>query len=130
MTQRRPSVADSGQYYARPKEAFRFRFDGVKTNSVADSLPPGKYPYAQNIRSLGGSSVQTRSGIVKLFPASTTNAIRAYTALNTDSLPRILAAGPAGGSTHVYLGQPGDTSTLVGTLSGGSVQGVSGVSMI
>ena len=124
-------MADTGQGYKRPAEGFRLRFEGIKTNAAPDSLPPGKYPYAQNVRALQDSSVRGRWGITRLFPTSSAiiSAIRAYTTLGTDDLPQLLAAGNTGSSTEVWLGKPGNTSALVGSLARGT--GVTnGTSMI
>jgi len=51
--------------YSRPASAERFKFGGVKTNSSADSLPPHKYSFAQNVRGYSESSIQSRPQIVQ-----------------------------------------------------------------
>jgi hypothetical protein len=124
---------DLGQQYTRPKEGFRFRFLGMKTNATADALPDYKYAYAANVRATRDDSVRTRWGLSPLFPtqAIPVTDIRAYTALGTDNNPRFLAASVNNTAhvTRIYLGQPGNTSALVGTLTNAS-QPVFGVTMI
>lgn len=51
--------------YARPASGFRFRFDGIKTNSAPDAMPEFKYPYASNVRGYGDSSTQSRPQVVQ-----------------------------------------------------------------
>ena len=52
--------------YSKP-EGIRFTFEGVKTNSSADSMPRGKFPYAQNIRAYGDNSVQSRPQLTSVY---------------------------------------------------------------
>ncbi len=120
-------MADSGAYHQRPREGFRFKFGGVKTNSTPDAMPPDKYPYAQNIRSVFDESVRTRWGLSALFPTGVTipTDINSYTTLQTDNYPRFLARTS---NDSVYLSGIGDSSTLVGSLAGGG--GPPGASMI
>ena len=79
--------------YSRDKPGFRFENGGTKTNDVPDAIPPGKYAALQNIRSTGMKSIRTRPGYNPIFTTGTYNItdIRAYTALGTDNLPRLLA---------------------------------------
>jgi hypothetical protein len=114
-------VAETGQYYSRPKESFRFAFRGMKTNVVADALEPGQYAWAQNIRALRNSSLRTRWGASQLFATSAgiVSDIRAYTTLGGDNDPLFIACRPLPGSTQVWLGTP-PTSSLVGGLVGAS----------
>lgn len=51
----------SGQNYQRPKEALRLDFRGVNTVAPLDAIPPGKYPYAQNIRAYFKGGVTGRN---------------------------------------------------------------------
>jgi len=106
--------------FQRPKDSFRFDFGGVNTKDVPDALAPNKYAAAQNIRSTGAHSIRTRPGYVPLF--TTGNAaitdIRAYSALNTDTLPRFLARNANGG---VWL----DTGSSVGNMAGNAGFGCS-----
>lgn len=131
------AAIDLGESYQRPKEGFRFRFLGMKTNAVPDALPDYKYAYAANIRATRDDSVRTRWGLTPLFPTESGGPtdIRAYTAINTDNNPRLLAAVThtsfLNTVTRVYLGQPGNASALVGNLSGvGGGLGIWGVTMI
>lgn len=103
-----------GEPFARPNEGFRFKMGGMKTNAVPDSLPPDKYPILVNVRSVTGSSLQTRPGQVLKFATggNPVTDMRAYSALSTDNLPRILARDSI---DRIYL----DNGTLVGTLAGG-----------
>jgi hypothetical protein len=104
--------------FTRLKEGERFAFLGLKLNASPDSLPPGKYPVATNIRAYSDHSIRTRPGLGLLTTTSGAFAnitdLRAYTALLTDSLPRILARDV---SDKVWL----DTGVSVGTLAGGGV---------
>lgn len=110
--------------YSRAQEGFRFEFGGLKTNSTADSMPQGKYPYAQNIRSTSNNSVKTRPGQVLKFAAGTLliTDIRAFVALNTDGLPRYLARDSG---DQIWL----DNGVNVGHLTTGGFANP-GVSMI
>lgn len=119
-------MGDDGSNYTRPKEGFRFEFGGMKTNSVPDSLPPNKYPYAQNIRAVNDSSVRTRPGLVQLFPTTGgITDIRSYSALKTDNLPRLLTRNA---NDSIWLGKPSVTSANVGSLAGSGLS--NGASMI
>jgi hypothetical protein len=48
--------------FARIPQKFRFR--GIHLNSPVDSLPPGKVPFAMNIRSRVDGRIEARSGLV------------------------------------------------------------------
>ena len=110
--------------FTRPPEGFVFEFGGLKTNSRPDNLPPTKYPVAVNVRSYSQSQIRTRPGLVALFdagPAASAPDLRAYTALGTDDLPRILLRAS---DDTVWL----DNGVQVGTLAGGG--GTFGATMI
>jgi len=68
----------------------------------ADTMPPNKYPVAINVRGLGESSIRTRPGYVSSFNTGAQRAtdMRAYTALGTDNLPRIIVHDSNG---QIYL---------------------------
>jgi len=51
--------------FQRPEAGFRFNFQGMKTNTAADEMPPTKYPFASNVRYV--KSLQTRPGYSVLF---------------------------------------------------------------
>jgi hypothetical protein len=101
------------QDYTRPQTGFRFHFGGIKLNDTADSLPPGKYAYAQNVRGYTDQSLQTRPGQLQKFSTGgrVITDIGSYVTLLTDGLPRYLARD---GSDRIYL----DTGAQVGTLAG------------
>jgi hypothetical protein len=112
-------MADSGQGYKRPQEAFRLKWGGVKTNSAPDAVGPNKYPYAQNIRAVQDSSVRCRPGLPQLLSANTsayaTN-IRAYSALATDNLPQLIARYS---NDSIWMGSSaGGAAANVGSLAG------------
>src|SRR5271170_2511493 len=98
--------------YQRIKEGFRFKFDGIKTNSSADAIPPTKYPYAQNIRGRNDNSIRTRpAGVLKFDTgANPVTDIRAYAALSTDNAPRYLTRDTG---DLIWL----DNGATVGTLT-------------
>lgn len=102
--------------FIRPKEGFRFNFLGMKTNSAPDSMPPGKYPLAINVRGYSDSSLATRPGLTRQFitgaPNKWTTDLRAYVALGTDDLPRILARNA---DDTIWL----DNGVQVGSMAGG-----------
>lgn len=105
--------------YSRDKLGFRFEFGGMKLNSAPDTLAPNKYAMAINVRGYTGQSTRTRPGLgtALLFAAAASTHfpftdMRAYTALLTDNLPRILARA---GDDTIWL----DNNTLAGTLVGG-----------
>lgn len=99
--------------YQRPAAGFRFEFGGLKTNSSPDAVPPNKYNYVQNVRSLSNNSVRTRPGSTLLFAADThpITDIGSYSALSTDNLPRFLARDSFDG---IWL----DNSTLITAMAG------------
>lgn len=102
--------------YNRPEGGWRLKFAGVKTNAPADSMPPDKYPYAENVRSVGPYTIQTRPG--QSFICSTAaypiTDIRAYTQLDTDDLPRFLLRNS---NNDIYLDTGG---SIVYSLAGAS----------
>lgn len=101
--------------FSREKQGFRFAFGGLKTNAAPDALASTKYPMAINVRGVEDDSTQTRPGLTLLFSAGATpNAqptdLRAYTRLNTDNLPRVLARVA---DDTIWL----DNGVLVGSLA-------------
>ena len=100
--------------FTRSRDGQRFQFTGMKTNARPDALPPGKYPLAVNVRSYEDGAIQTRPGISSLFSVLSfgdyITDLRAYTALDTDNLPRILAYSQSG---NVWL----DNGSGVGVMS-------------
>jgi hypothetical protein len=102
--------------FNRDKPGFRFEFGGVNIRDVPDALPLNKYCAAQNIRSTGAKAMRTRPGYVNLFALNNGGAgvidIRAFTALGTDNLPRLLAVDIFG---EVFL----DTGVDVVNLTAG-----------
>jgi hypothetical protein len=109
--------------FARTREGFRFDFGGVKLNSAPDTLAPNKYALALNVRAYSNQSVRTRPGLTLLTTTTGTQItdLRAYAALLTDNLPRILARDV---SDRIWL----DTGAQVGTLAGGGAS--SGATLI
>ena len=106
--------------FTRPRDGFRFAFGGMKVNARPDALPMGKYPVAVNVRQYEDGTLRTRPGSTQLFSIPITDhaqAIRAYAALATDSLPRFLIYTTAA----VYL----DTGSLAGNLSGSIISAAS-----
>lgn len=100
--------------FLRERKGWRFPFGGIKTNTSADSLQPGKYPIAVNVRGYRDNSIETRPGTGPV--RFTTNGkpvtdMRTYVALGTDGFPRTLAREA---DDTVWL----DNSTQVGTLAG------------
>jgi len=112
--------------FARKRDGERFQFLGMKTNSSPDSMPPGKYPYALNIREYSANSVRTRPGQAPRFSTvgvgRVITDIRAYSVLSTDNLPRILVRDSL---DAIWL----DNGVSVGALGGVGIRGL-GVSMI
>lgn len=101
--------------FLRNKQTERFAFGGMKTNSSPDSMPPGKYPFARNIRAYTDNSIRTRPGQTqRATGAHTVTDIRAYTVLGTDDLPRILNRDA---NDQIRL----DNIGTQGTLAGGGV---------
>lgn len=104
--------------YERLKDGFRFKWGGLNTRSQPDALAPDKYQVAVNVRATSDNSVRTRPGYVKLF--GTVNRritdIKAYSAINTDALPRFLCRNQF---DDIYL----DTGVRVGTLATSSADG-------
>lgn len=106
------------QDFQRSKEGFRFRFAGMKLNSPADAIGPTKYAVARNIRATQDDTIATRPGLAQLFMTGAFNLFttdgRAYSAMNTDNLPRILVRTA---DDAIFL----DDGTQVGTLAGSGV---------
>lgn len=115
--------------FSRPQDGFRFAFGGVNTKEVADALPADKYQAVQNVRATAELSLRTRPGYQLYFtannnqnnnaftPAPITD-MRAYTTLNNNAFPRILARDANG---RIFL----DNGLLVGNLNGNAAYGVS-----
>src|SRR6516165_9815714 len=102
-----------------PKSGFRFEFGGINLTSVPDSITPDKYASAQNIRAYSPESVRGRPGYNLLFNCGGNNGnaitdIAAYSAIQTDNLPRYLAHDSAG---NIWLG-PANNANTVGTNVG------------
>lgn len=98
----------------RQRQTVRFNFRGLNTRLLPDALPPGKSPCAINVRADGDSKIRTRPGFTLAFATvgtAITN-LRAFAALGTDNLPRLLTHNTAG---LVYL----DDGTLRGTVGTG-----------
>jgi len=101
--------------FKRKPETERFAFGGMKTNASSDSMPPGKFTWAQNIRAYTDDSIRTRPGqIQRATGAHVVTDIRAYTVLGTDDLPRILNRDA---NDQIRL----DNIGTQGTLAGGGV---------
>lgn len=100
--------------FTRPKDGFPYELAGLKINAQANNIPPNKFPYISNLRSLGGGSLRVRPGTSQRFTteASPITDIRAYTSLKTDDKPRLLARNSL---DHIWL----DNSLQVGSLSPG-----------
>lgn len=102
----------------RPEGGWRFDYNGININDTPDGLQPNEYPYSQNIRQYRDNSLETRPGYSLLFSGdgSPFTDVRAYSAINTDNLPRFLARNS---NNRIYL----DNGALVTTLNG-TTQGV------
>jgi hypothetical protein len=100
--------------FRRPPQGFPFQFGGMKLNAKPNQLPPNKYALALNVRGALDDSIQTRPGQFIRFATGgqPITDMRAYAALSTDNLPRILARDA---QDRIYL----DNATLKGTLAGG-----------
>lgn len=113
-----------GESFVRPRDQFRFSFNGMKLNAPADTIPPNKYPLAINVRSVDDNSIRTRSGQSLQFADGglPLTDIRTYAALLTGNAIRTLVRDS---SDQIWL----DTGALVGTLlpgvGGGNPPGVS-----
>jgi hypothetical protein len=99
----------------------------MKLNSRPDTLPPGKYPMAVNVRSYTGSSVRTRPGLTQYgFVTGVSNKwatdMRAYVQLLSDNKPRLLTRNA---DDTIWLP---DNASQVGVLAGGGAS--LGASMI
>lgn len=53
--------------YTRPASGHVFKFNGVKITVTPDSLPPDKYPYAQNVRGYKQDSVVVRPAVTQQY---------------------------------------------------------------
>src|SRR5438552_5917511 len=110
--------------YSRPAGGYRFKNGGLVTSRPPEAAGDSKYPLLVNVRSTDDTTLQTRPGMAELFsdpaPIKITD-IRAYSALETDNLPRVLARDAA---DEIIL----DNGTVVGTLAGAGAS--PGVSMI
>lgn len=102
--------------FTHPRDGFQYDFQGVKSNSVPNSLDKTKFPYAQNIRSLQGGTIRVRPGqVLKFSTGGQANTdLRAYSALSTDNLPRYLARDI---NDKIWL----DNSAQVGSLAAGGL---------
>lgn len=102
--------------FARDPKGFRFKWEGMKLNAAPDALAPGKYPIAINIRAYSDTTLRSRPGLTQLFQGELLHQyftdLRAYAALGTDDLPRILARTA---DDSIYL----DNGVRVGVLAGG-----------
>lgn len=108
------------QDYKRQSDQYRFAFLGMSTLLPADSLPPGKYRFAQNVRGYSPTTIQSRPGWTEIndlgvFGPIAITDMGSYTALDTDNLPRFLFRTSL---DKIYL----DNAVQVGTLTtdGGS----------
>jgi hypothetical protein len=100
--------------FTRPKEGFRFRFGGMKLNVRPDAMPPGKYPLAINVREYEEGTIRSRPGVTDLFGGAQHTSftdLRAYSAIQNNNFPRILARDTV---DNIWL----DNGTQVGTLLG------------
>lgn len=108
----------------KKRELWRCNFRGLNTRSSADSIPPTKFPVAQNIRAAGDTSVKTRPGYVFSFNCDSGSSgtsvgghvtdLRAYATLLTDNKPRIIAHDSSGAiflDTGVQVGRVGTGGT-------------------
>ena len=100
--------------FTRNRQGSRAIFKGWSPNNPPDSLPPEKYPYAQNVRVVNDDSIETRAGQVLSFATGgvPVTDMRSYVELETDGLPRTLARDT---NDAVWL----DDGTQVGTLAAG-----------
>lgn len=106
--------------FKRPEAGFRFDFGGTNTKEVPDALGPDKYQATLNVRATAEHSLRTRPGYFEYFIANNNNNnfnsaaitdMRAYTGLNSNSYPRVLARDALG---RVFL----DTNKQVGAMNG------------
>ena len=100
--------------FTRNRQGNRAIFKGWSPNNPPDSLPPDKYPYAQNVRVVNDDSIETRPGQVLSFATggAPVTDLRSYVELETDGLPRTLARDT---NDAVWL----DNAAQVGTLAAG-----------
>lgn len=94
-----------GKPYERNRDGARLVFKGMNTMMPPDRMPPGKYPFAQNVRAILGDRVMDRPPLgnpVETLPA----AVHSLRRLN-DSTPAGPVAGfilVGGASTILYAG--------------------------
>jgi len=86
----------ASEQFNRPRAGLRYAGIGLRTTDVADALPPNRSPYLQNVRTTRDSNLQTRPGQTLSFALTGDTAhyiadLRAYSALGTDNLPRVVA---------------------------------------
>jgi hypothetical protein len=104
----------NNETFARKRDANRTIFKGWSPNNPPDSLPPDKYPYAQNVRVVNDDSIETRPGQVLSFATGgvPVTDMRSYVELETDGLPRTLGRDT---NDAIWL----DNAAQVGTLTPG-----------
>ena len=116
-------MAETGQYYKRPVEGFRFTEQGLKTNVTPDAIPPNRSPYCQNIRGYSPTSVRVRPGLKAIWQTVGSvlpiTDIGSYAALNTDDAPFYLVRNSA---DQVFSLAGANVGSLAG---GGSSPGAS-----
>jgi len=104
--------------FKRDPSGFPFKFDGMKISERADTLPPGKYAVAQNVRAYSDTTVQTRPGTSTLAELGSSHSaysaldMRAYASLGGDIARTLIFDS----NSNVWL----DNGSLVGTLAGGA----------
>ena len=100
--------------FNRPRDSFKYQLGGIKLNDAPNSIGPTKYAVGVTVRAYSDDHIHTRPGYTEVFAGGSAifTDIRAYSALQTDNLPRILARDAA---DNIYL----DTGAVVGTLAGG-----------
>lgn len=114
--------------FARPQDGFKMAFGGMKVNTAADRLPPGKFALAINVRAYNDQRISTRPGLVQQFVSGQAGSLildmRAYTRPDPvlGNLPRILLA--SAGNQDIWL----DNGVVVGTLVGNGL--AAGIAMI
>jgi len=119
--------------FGRPREGFRFVFNGWKVNTQPDAMSQGKYALAINVRAYSDVSTRTRPGIAALYSLGgqyptdiNTYQPLVFGSLATDNPVRTLSRGA---DDTIYLdGNGATTGVLVGTLAGAGVS--YGASMI
>lgn len=101
--------------YSRPSSGFAFKFGGLNTKSPADKLAESKFAVAQNIRAYSDTEIRSRPGLALAATSSTGNPVlgtRAYAAIESDNLPRLLMkCNTSNSNASVFL----DNGTVVDT---------------